>query len=275
MAADTPPPDRDRRDLRVIDPPAGEPSEPHAAFEKQGVYERGRGRAAIFKAMLAFVLIAGSAAVIGYAYVQSRTSQERFDAAATPVVRPAEGPIKVRPEEPGGATVPYQDTLLLNRNDGEEVLQRPPKPSEPAIDWEAVTPEDGTELGEGSQAGPEAPATVTRRPGTKPATPASDRADEPAADTQTAAGDTGAGAFAVQIAAVREKEAARAFRQRMQRRYPDVLGDLEVTVQRAELADRGVFWRVRGGSFASREAAESLCARLKAEGQGCFVVDRP
>jgi len=257
MPADTPPPDRDRRDLRVVEPPVGEAAEPHAVFE-------GRKRGApLVKTAVAVILIGGSAAVIGYAYMHSGGSPERFETAATPVVRPADGPIKVRPENPGGAVVPYQDTLLLNREDGEEVLDSGPTPREPAIDWDAVAArETASDPAAADPAPPPAPK------------PAAQRAAPDTPEAATTPNGERRGDYAVQVAALREERAARATWQRVQNAHVEVLGDLRLLLQQAELEDRGRFWRVRGGPFASRDAAEAACARLKAEGQGCFVVER-
>ncbi|SDF73055.1 Cell division protein DedD (protein involved in septation) [Limimonas halophila] len=270
MPADTPPPDRDRRDLRVIEPAAGEPAEPHAAFEHR---ERG---APVLKAAVVVILVGGSAGVIGYAYLNSGGPGGHLQHAGAPVVRPPDGPIKVRPEDPGGATVPYQDTLLLNRNGGEEVLEAAPEPQRPAVDWAAVAADAGTApAADDAAEAAGAPPTPDRKPGGLGRDAPEESADTAtAAQTPETATDRTGGAFAVQVAALREKAEARAVWQRVRDAHPEVLGELRLLLQRADLEDRGVFWRVRGGPFASRGAAESVCSRLKADGQGCFVVER-
>lgn len=51
------------------------------------------------------------------------------------------------------------------------------------------------------------------------------------------------------------------------------LAELELLPpERVEIPDRGVFWRLVAGRFASREAAAAACAPLRAEGGWCAVL---
>ena len=66
------------------------------------------------------------------------------------------------------------------------------------------------------------------------------------------------------------EDAANAFWQSLARRFPEVLGRREPTVIRFEHAGT-VFWRVRTEGFGTLAEAQSLCVRMRAEGQACFV----
>jgi hypothetical protein len=83
----------------------------------------------------------------------------------------------------------------------------------------------------------------------------------------------GASARMVQLGAVRSEEAAKAEWHRLQAKYQTQLGELDVSIQRADLGSRGVFWRVRGGPI-SAEDGKKICEALKASGQSCMVVGR-
>lgn len=74
----------------------------------------------------------------------------------------------------------------------------------------------------------------------------------------------------VQFAATSSQEAANAFWRELVRRFPDILGSREPTVIRFE-HDGSVFWRVRAEGFDSMTDARTLCARMRAGGQDCFV----
>jgi len=74
----------------------------------------------------------------------------------------------------------------------------------------------------------------------------------------------------LQIAAFRSPEDAEAEWSRLNTRAPDLVADLRHRVMRADLGDRGVFYRLRIGPFASRDDAVSRCQALKAAGFGCF-----
>ncbi|GHU05701.1 hypothetical protein FACS1894205_6080 [Alphaproteobacteria bacterium] len=51
----------------------------------------------------------------------------------------------------------------------------------------------------------------------------------------------------------------------------DILGAYQADIVRADLGEKGVFWRLRAASM-SEAQARSLCAELKKRGQGCIVA---
>jgi TIR domain/SPOR domain len=81
-----------------------------------------------------------------------------------------------------------------------------------------------------------------------------------------------AGGYAVQISSQRtEAEALSAYRAQ-QAKYPGVLGGREPVIRRADLGDKGVYYRAQTSAFATAEDANAFCARLKAAGGQCVVV---
>ena len=82
-----------------------------------------------------------------------------------------------------------------------------------------------------------------------------------------------AGDYVVQVGSFREESVARAEGERLKVLHGEIAGGLAVSVQRADLgAEKGVYYRARFGAFASREAADALCAQLKVRKQDCLVV---
>ena len=51
----------------------------------------------------------------------------------------------------------------------------------------------------------------------------------------------------------------------------DLLGNLSLDIQRADLGAKGVFFRLRAGPL-DEAAAKSLCAELTKRNQGCIVA---
>ena len=78
--------------------------------------------------------------------------------------------------------------------------------------------------------------------------------------------------FRVQLAALRSRAAAEAAWRRLKRANGDLLGALEAEVTRVDLADKGIFYRLRAGPLASAAKAKALCNRLKARNLDCLVV---
>ena len=79
------------------------------------------------------------------------------------------------------------------------------------------------------------------------------------------------GGFLVQVSSQRsESEAQAAFRS-LQSKYSSVLGGQQVVVRRADLGDKGIYYRAMVGPFGSRDQAIQLCTSLKAAGGNCLI----
>src|SRR5690606_3690940 len=98
-------------------------------------------------------------------------------------------------------------------------------------------------------------AQAPAQPETPPAAPAAD------------------GAWLVQLAALRSEEEAVATWSRVAAANPSLSGRPR-DIQRADLGDRGVYYRLRAGGFASKESADAFCGGLQQAGQDCIVVAR-
>lgn len=110
---------------------------------------------------------------------------------------------------------------------------------------------------------------------------------KPAATNQVAANDASpidltpgtqpaaatAGGTLVQISSQRTEDAARATYRDLQARYPNILGKYDVNIQRADVPDRGTFYRVRVGPF-SQGDAQHLCDDLRSAGGDCVLAKR-
>lgn len=130
---------------------------------------------------------------------------------------------------------------------------------------------------------PQQQATVKPAPAPAPAPPPAPApaivlkpppAPAPAPVAAPVVAPSGAGGIRVQLAAHREQAQATAEWTKLQKKFPEVLGSLSPTYERADLGDRGIFIRVQAGPFNDRAAAQSTCDRLKAGGQACAVVGR-
>jgi hypothetical protein len=94
--------------------------------------------------------------------------------------------------------------------------------------------------------------------------------NKPPANEAAPAPVTGGG-YAVQISSQRsEAEAQSSFRD-LQAKYPSVLGGRQPMVRRADLGEKGVYYRAMVGPFASADQATELCSNLKAAGGSCIV----
>ncbi len=120
---------------------------------------------------------------------------------------------------------------------------------------------------------PEPPAAPPGAPAVAPAV-APSAASRESAPRVAALPDAKTGNFVVQLAALRAKDGARPAWARLQNAHPALLGQRELAIQKVDLGDRGIFYRIRAGFFADRAGARGLCNALKARGQDCLVVKR-
>ena len=93
----------------------------------------------------------------------------------------------------------------------------------------------------------------------------------PAAETSPAAGD---GGIFIQLGSLSNKEGVPKEWARLQKAFPDFLGDMNLAVQSVTLEGRGTFHRIQAGPLPNRGTAEEMCAFLKDAKQACIVVKR-
>ena len=100
----------------------------------------------------------------------------------------------------------------------------------------------------------------------------SSEAEAPAAPEQSAALSADSPGLLVQIGATKNEAAANGEFARLAKKHPEILSGLGSIVIRADLGDKGVWYRMRIGPFATRGEAGGVCGQLKAVDIGCFVV---
>ncbi|MGU3494886.1 SPOR domain-containing protein [Xanthobacteraceae bacterium A53D] len=113
---------------------------------------------------------------------------------------------------------------------------------------------------------PPAPTPVQ----TAPATTASVAPAAPVAPPAPSAAAAAGGGYVVQVASQKSEQDALGSFKVLQSRYPQLLGSYQAAVRRADLGDRGVYFRAQVGPF-PREQANELCQSLRAQGGDCLV----
>ena len=147
------------------------------------------------------------------------------------------------------------------------VVKKPvPPPAPPAIKFEfkvaAAAP--------AKSAPPPAPPAKKTKPKVAAATPAKPVAS--ASKSAAPAAGTAGNGYRVQLAAVRSNKDARREWTRLRTRHSDLLGRLRHSVVRADLGDKGIYYRLRAGPLENKAAARTLCGKLTKIKVGCLVV---
>jgi hypothetical protein len=98
------------------------------------------------------------------------------------------------------------------------------------------------------------------------------RTEAPSAPVATApAPAPAAGGYTVQVTSQRSEADAQTEFKSLQAKFPGQLGSRQPIIHRADLGDKGTFYRALVGPFASSEAAAAMCSNLKAAGGSCIV----
>jgi cell division septation protein DedD len=104
----------------------------------------------------------------------------------------------------------------------------------------------------------------------------------PAADPQTRVANTNpvqaapapapaGGGYVVQVSSQRSEADAQASFRALQGKFPAVLGAHSPLIKRADLGEKGVYYRAMVGPFGSSEEASQFCGNLKSAGGQCVV----
>jgi SPOR domain len=79
------------------------------------------------------------------------------------------------------------------------------------------------------------------------------------------------GGYLVQVSSQRSEADAQASFKALQGKFPSVLGSRSPLIKRADLGDKGVYYRAMVGPFGSSEEASQFCGSLKSAGGQCVI----
>jgi SPOR domain len=111
------------------------------------------------------------------------------------------------------------------------------------------------------------PAPVADTPRTRVAASSPAQAAPEAAPS----GGGGNGGYLVQVSSQRNEADAQASYRALQGKFPAVLGSRSPVIKRADLGEKGVYYRAMVGPFGSPDEASQFCGSLKTAGGQCVV----
>jgi SPOR domain len=222
--------------------------------------------------LLVMALFAGG---LWFAYFEgARHAGGTAESGDIPLIRADTRPIKVKPDQPGGMHIPDRNMLIYGqaRPAVEHLL---PPPEQPMALPAAPSPPSPTAAAPAAAPvpSPAAPSKVAaaqpeQSAGQPPANPGP--APSKAADARSPPGK--AGGLKLQLGAVRSEGVAREEWARIKRTNADLLGRLTAVAVRADLGDKGVYYRIQAGPVGDPATAERLCGALKQRHLGCIIV---
>ena len=92
--------------------------------------------------------------------------------------------------------------------------------------------------------------------------------------TTAPGGAASSGGYVVQVSSQRNEADAQASYRALQGKFPTVLGSRTPLIKRADLGEKGVYYRAMVGPFGTPEEASQFCGSLKTAGGQCVIVTR-
>ncbi|MBI1262490.1 MAG: hypothetical protein GC184_12295 [Rhizobiales bacterium] len=232
--------------------------------------EEGRRRPLMILSVIVLLAVFGGVVYLAY----SQGFKQGAGNGTPPLIRADTSPVKVAPEKPGGVAIPHQDKTVYERISGgletspaDEVEQLLPRAEEPLpmgeapaapVDQPVTEPLVSAAPVAPVETAPSVPAPVAEVPATVPDT-------TPAPVVTATSGD-----YVVQLAAFRDEASALAAFIKLQKKYGAELAGTQSDIQRADLGDKGIYYRLRAG-YMDKAGAQALCETLSKQGQSCFV----
>jgi SPOR domain len=243
----------------------------------------------IVAVLLVMTLFAGG---LWFAYVEgARHAGRTANTGDIPLIRADTRPMKVKPATPGGMQIPDRDMLIYGQNrpvvehllpPPEQPMARPSPP--PPAQAEASRPQAAAPPALSSETAPAPAAPNTAAAPAAPTPAVSARPEQAAAvppvNPHPAAPKTApaeaapakTGGVRLQLGAVRSEGVARAEWDRIKRNNSDLLGNVSAVPVRADLGDKGVYYRIQTAPLADTSRADRICAELKQRHLGCIIV---
>ncbi|TNE36481.1 MAG: hypothetical protein EP348_06985 [Alphaproteobacteria bacterium] len=260
-------------------------------------------------AILALIIVGGFGIGIWYAYDQGVKKGVQL---APPIIKADSTPVKEKPADPGGMDIPNQDKQvfgLLNSSGGDEKVEKLMAPPEDALpdEQKAETPPQETAtgkpetlIGKADEAAKSAESTDEKAAMTEKKLPALNdggtvekpeakapemaektpepvkKAEEPvkkAAEPVKKAVQTASSGpkYRVQLGSFTSTDAAEKQWSQLRSKYKSLLADVGYRIEDVDVKGKA-YHRLQAGAYDSRDGANSLCSKLKAQKQDCLVV---
>ena len=204
--------------------------------------------------MIKLALVALGLLLVAFIVMKLYTPGVR-DRSDPPRITADNTPFKVKPEDVGGTQTPNQDKVVFEVMDGKSP-NTDAKPN--ALPEQPIKREQPIKI--------EAPEPVVKAPVKRPAAP---RPVTPEPMTAVRGSE-----WVVQVSSTRTQDDAANAWSILKVKFPGLVDGKYADVKRADLGDKGIYYRTRVAGVPDKTAAQSLCNRFKAAGQACFVTKR-
>jgi hypothetical protein len=193
-----------------------------------------------------------------------------------PVVEADSSPVRVRPDNPGGAMVAGAEEQIMGGGHGQADAMAPAEeaPAPQALRAQIAAEKQPAPVAPPVVQAPVAqPVSLTAPPPAVPS-PLAAMPEHRAAETHPPAkpvGETVSSGTQVQLGALDSEQAAMTEWQRLSHRMPELLRAHQPAVLRAEHGGKTIF-RLRTSGFTDIASATAFCAQVRSKGVGCSIA---
>lgn len=245
------------------------------------------------------VLTIGSFSVLAwYAY---KFSSRPVDVEQLRLVKADDTSYKIKPENPGGMEVPYMDKTVYDSISSEKktlpkVERILPSPEEPAdlrkekynaVVEKAKQESAPKEIEQKPEEVVKKPDETVKKTSSFAAFFSSDEKPKPATGADLkhvpetnktrqeaiAVSQPVTSRYRIQLGAYRTEKIAVDDWKRLQKKYVTELASLHYYIERKDLGEKGIFYRLQAGPLESAASARLACKQLVEQKQGCFFVE--
>ena len=167
--------------------------------------------------------------------------------------------LSVRGDQPDGAAMPVGATPPAGAKPAGTARTAAPAP--------AAAPRAAASSANANANAPLSLAPQSAPPAAEPPTRVA--SNTPAQITPTGGG--GSGGYLVQVSSQKNEADAQASYRALQGKFPAVLGSRAPVIKRADLGEKGIYYRAMVGPFGSPDEASQFCGSLKSAGGQCVV----
>ncbi|SDS15547.1 SPOR domain-containing protein [Bradyrhizobium canariense] len=178
----------------------------------------------------------------------------------------------------GNGTMPSNQPRKIKtfsvRGDEQDAAGMPASAPQQAPAAKPAVPSARTAAANANASTANAPMSLSPQGAPTPAAPAPHTqvaTNAPVPITPSTTENAGGGGYLVQVSSQRNEADAQASYRVLQGKFPTVLGSHTPVIKRADLGEKGVYYRAMVGPFGSPEEASRFCGSLKTAGGQCVV----
>jgi hypothetical protein len=191
-----------------------------------------------------------------------------------PMALPVATPAQIAPRQSGQSAAPLTTAApAANANEPKRVKTMTIRPD--GADATGTAPIQAPPPSMAAPASTRSAVPAAKQPASSGPMAIAPQSEQPSSRTKVATRTPPAvaagGAYVVQVSAQKTEAEALSSYQSMQSKYPGVLGGRNANIRRADLGDKGVYYRAQIGPFATSEQANTFCTSLKDAGGQCIV----